>query len=244
MFRYLPPNIHVTIFFSFLFSLYNLIACIITLILECSFFWTLLTGVKFRLQIQLNRKYTLLYFTKLNFFFETHLFHRGGGKLEHNPMYSSLSPCGVLERSLGFNSGSSLVFKQSSTQVATETPSGPVHVVPLTCWLIHVFRNTWSIIVFWVYLWMLSFQIPHIAISSRRYYHCSLLLVTAEVSVPTRPGLAHAVLFLPSRLRHISLVLRAWVQLYLLLLAKIFCLTCQFSNSLSSLGLLKNKQIN
>lgn len=65
----------------------------------------LLAGVKLRLQIQSNNKYTVLYFLKLSFYFEIH-FSQVGRQLELIPVHN-VSPCGALESDLGFGSGTS-----------------------------------------------------------------------------------------------------------------------------------------
>lgn len=54
------------------------------------------------------------YKTQLNFYFETHLYHGGGGKLKLSPPHNLLSPFGVLESTLGFRSGTFLIFRLHS----------------------------------------------------------------------------------------------------------------------------------
>ena len=105
--------IWVPIFFPFLFSLLNPTSCIITPILKFLFFFILLTSVKLSPQIQFEQEIDnpMHYKTQLNFYFETHLYHRGGGKLKLSPTHSLLSPFGVLESALGFRSGTFLIFR-------------------------------------------------------------------------------------------------------------------------------------
>lgn len=112
--------------FLFLFSLLNPTFYIINLILECLFFLMLLTGIKLRLWIQSSKKYTVLYFLKLSFYFEIQLSHRGGRQLELNLFIICLlvGPWRVIWDSVV----ESLIFKLSSIQRATETPSTSIYM--------------------------------------------------------------------------------------------------------------------
>lgn len=204
-----------------LFSLLNPTDCITNLILECLFFLTLLTNIKLRLQIQVNKKYTILYFINLYFYLETHFFHRVSGKLEHNLIYSFLSLWGAWESVPWFKNRTSLIFKHSLTQITTKTTSAPSYVTPCnlltrSCFQEHLKHRT----LLGVPMDLSYSNITHSLLPSQRFFPCSQLLLTAEASVPTTHGLARAVLFSPSGLRHISLVLRAWVQLYLLFVSQ------------------------
>ena len=44
----------------------------------------------------MSKKYTILYFIKLNFYLNTHVSHRGSRKLKLSPIHNFLSQCGAL----------------------------------------------------------------------------------------------------------------------------------------------------